>query len=154
MKSEDSREDSVHLRQFPDIPANWRDEQLAEKWSHVRLVRRAILGALEIERVEKRIGSSLQAAPEVYLSDKYKNAIESIDVADLAIVSSINLCSQPAPEGAFYLPDCDEIAVVCKPAVGQKCARCWKVSSEVGKLVPELCNRCANVVENCHLGSA
>ena len=154
VKSENGREDSVHLRQFPDIPPTWRDEELAEKWSHVRLIRRAILGALEIERVEKRIGSSLQSAPEVYLSNKYKSLIEDIDIADLAIVSSINLCSQPAPDGAFCLPDCDDIAVVCKLAVGQKCARCWKILPEVGKPILDLCNRCATAVENCQLGSA
>ena len=154
VKSENGREDSVHLRQFPDIPPTWRDEELAEKWSHVRLIRRAILGALEIERVEKRIGSSLQSAPEVYLSNKYKSLIEDIDIADLAIVSSINLCSQPAPDGAFCLPDCDDIAVVCKLAVGQKCARCWKILPEVGKPIPDLCNRCATAVENCQLESA
>ena len=80
--------------------------------------------------------------------------VENMDIADLAIVSSINLCDQPAPVDAFWLPDCDDIAVVCKPAVGQKCARCWKISPEVGKSVPELCSRCAHVVENCQLGSA
>jgi isoleucyl-tRNA synthetase len=32
-------------------------------------VRRAITGALELERAAKRIGSSLEAAPLVYVSD-------------------------------------------------------------------------------------
>ena len=43
---------SVHLRQFPAIPAEWRDEALAEKWRKVRAVRRVVTGALEIERKE------------------------------------------------------------------------------------------------------
>ncbi len=54
---------SVHLRQFPEIPREWRDQALAEKWRKVRQVRRAVTGALEIERKEGRIGSSLEAAP-------------------------------------------------------------------------------------------
>ena len=38
---------SVHRRQFPDIPAAWRDDALAAKWDKVRRVRRVVLGALE-----------------------------------------------------------------------------------------------------------
>ena len=51
------------------MPAAWRDEALAEKWRKVRAVRRVVTGALEIERAGKRIGSSLEAAPVVYVSD-------------------------------------------------------------------------------------
>src|SRR5262249_54885291 len=51
---------SVHLELFPDVPAGWRDEALAEKWSKVRHVRRIVTGAIEIERAQKRIGSSLE----------------------------------------------------------------------------------------------
>ena len=60
---------SVHLEQFRDIPAEWKNEELAAKWRKVRQVRRVITGALEIERREKRIGSSLEAAPVVYVTD-------------------------------------------------------------------------------------
>ncbi|TIV45156.1 MAG: hypothetical protein E5V86_34285, partial [Mesorhizobium sp.] len=38
---------SVHLDQFPEIPQNWRNEVLAEKWRKVRQVRRVVTGALE-----------------------------------------------------------------------------------------------------------
>ncbi|HEX6012530.1 MAG TPA: isoleucine--tRNA ligase, partial [Geminicoccaceae bacterium] len=58
---------SVHLRTFPEVPAEWRDPELGERWERVRRVRRVITGALELERKEKRIGASLQAAPTVYL---------------------------------------------------------------------------------------
>ena len=54
---------------FPDMPAAWRDDALAEKWRKVRTVRRVVTGALELERAAKRIGSSLEAAPVVYVSD-------------------------------------------------------------------------------------
>ena len=101
--ADDRRYDSVHLRLFPDVPEDWRDDELAEKWMKVRLFRRVVLGALEKERAEKRIGSSLEAAPEVYLSDKYKDVLKGLDAADLAIVSSIVLRFEPAPDGAFYL---------------------------------------------------
>ena len=60
---------SVHLEQFPEMPAEWRDDALAEKWRKIRTVRRVVTGALEIERREKRIGSSLEAAPIVHITD-------------------------------------------------------------------------------------
>ena len=59
----------MHLELFPEIPDAWRDEALAEKWQKVRKARRVITGALEIERAGKRLGSSLEAAPVVYVSD-------------------------------------------------------------------------------------
>ena len=60
---------SVHLEQFPAVPAGWKDEALAEKWRKVRQVRRVVTGALEIERAKKAIGSSLEAAPVVHVTD-------------------------------------------------------------------------------------
>ena len=52
----DPHADSVHLELFPELPTAWRDEALADKWRKVRLVRRVVTGALEIERAAKRIG--------------------------------------------------------------------------------------------------
>ena len=60
---------SVHLEPFPDIPPAWRDEALARAWGEVRRVRRVVTGALEIERADKRIGSSLEAAPSIHIAD-------------------------------------------------------------------------------------
>src|SRR5690606_40207246 len=47
--------ESVHLRTYPEAPAEWRNEPLAEKWEKIRKVRRAVTGALELERAEKRL---------------------------------------------------------------------------------------------------
>src|SRR5690606_37901202 len=60
---------SVHLEQFPAVPAEWRDDALEAKWEKIREVRSVVTGALEIERREKRIGASLEAAPVVHVAD-------------------------------------------------------------------------------------
>jgi len=60
---------SIHLEQFPAIPAGWRDDQLAETWDTIRTLRLAVTGAIEIARANKLIGSSLEAAPRIYLSN-------------------------------------------------------------------------------------
>ena len=62
---------SVHLsRRFPKLPASWRDDALAQEWEQInKRVRRVVTGALEIERANKKIGSSLEAAPQVFVDD-------------------------------------------------------------------------------------
>src|SRR5258708_19088666 len=63
-------EPSVHLTLFPDGLESFRDDKLAAKWEIIRDVRRLATGALEVERAAKRVGSSLEASPLVYISDK------------------------------------------------------------------------------------
>lgn len=119
--------DSVHLTLFPTIPDNWRNDALAERWEKIFKVRRVVTGALEIERKEKRIGSSLEAAPKVFVTEK--DLIDAFDgeiAADIFISSQATLVQGAAPEGAFRLPDVPEVGVVPDIAVGQKCARSWK----------------------------
>ncbi|MBD8892963.1 isoleucine--tRNA ligase [Roseibium litorale] len=124
---------SVHLEQFPVVPSEWLNTALAEKWEKIRTVRRVITGALEIERREKRIGSSLEAHPVVYVTDaNLMAALDGRDMADIAITSQLTLSSDAAPEGAFTLDDTPGVAVVPGLAEGTKCARSWKILPEVG----------------------
>jgi isoleucyl-tRNA synthetase len=141
--------DSVHLRQFPAIPCNWSDEALAEKWRKVRAVRRVVTGALEIERKFGRIGSSLEAAPRVYIADRdLRDALAGVDLAEVAITSGIEVIAGDGPEGAFRLDEVPGIAVVFVRAQGTKCARSWKILEDVGAdpEFPELSPRDAEAV--------
>jgi isoleucyl-tRNA synthetase len=124
---------SVHLEQFPDVPQSWRDEALAEKWRKVRNVRRVITGALEIERAQKRIGSSLEADPIVHVANpELFAALVDLDLAELCITSAATLVEGEGPPDAFRLPDVTGVAVVPNLAEGRKCARSWKISAAVG----------------------
>ena len=126
-------ERSIHLETFPALPEAWRDDVLAEKWERVRDVRRVVTGALEIERAAKRIGSSLEAAPEVFVTDAaLRDAVQDIDLAEIAITSSATLSDTEAPEGAFTLPDVPGVGVVVHRANGRKCARSWRITDDVG----------------------
>ncbi|MDH5558368.1 MAG: isoleucine--tRNA ligase, partial [Alphaproteobacteria bacterium] len=140
--------ESVHLRTFPEIPPAWRNDALAAKWEKIRDVRRVVTGALELERAEKRIGSSLQAAPKVYVTADYKAALEGQDLAEIAITSDVELIVGDAPEGAFTLEDVPGVGVVSALAEGEKCERCWRVLPEVGVNAdaPGTCGRCADAV--------
>jgi isoleucyl-tRNA synthetase len=124
---------SVHLETFPEVPRAWRDEALAEKWRKVRLVRRVVTGALEIERVQKRIGSSLEAAPVITIADgTLRAALDGIDIAEICITSAATVVAGDAPPAAFHLEDAPGVAVEPKRAEGRKCARSWKISPLVG----------------------
>ena len=140
---------SVHLRQFPEVPREWRDEALAGKWRKVRALRRVVTGALELERKEGRIGSSLEAAPKIYVADDaMRAALHGVDLAEIAITSGAELLTGRSPENAFRLDDVPGVAVVFARAKGTKCARSWKILTEVGSdpEFPELSRRDAAAV--------
>ena len=125
---------SVHLEAFPNVLPAWRDDALAEKWRKIRNVRRVVTGALELERAQKRIGSSLEAAPAVYVSDPdLFAAIVDADLAEICITSAATLVEGEGPADAFRLDDVRGVAVVPGRAHGKKCARSWKISESVGE---------------------
>ena len=140
---------SVHLRQFPEVPREWRDEAVAAKWRKVLALRRVVTGALELERKEGRIGSSLEAAPKIYVADDaMRAALHGVDLAEIAITSGAELLTGQPPENAFRLDDVPGVAVVFARAKGTKCARSWKILTEVGSdpEFPELSRRDAAAV--------
>ena len=124
---------SVHLEQFPDLPSGWSDDALAGKWKKIRTVRRVVTGALEVERREKRIGSSLEAAPIVHIADpELREALAGRDFAEICITSDIVIADGEGPADAVRLDDVKAVAVVPAPARGRKCARSWRITDDVG----------------------
>jgi len=124
---------SVHLEQFPAIPADWKNEALAEKWKKVRAIRSVVTGALEIERKDKRIGSSLEAAPAVHIADaELKAALAGLDFSEICITSDIAIDDGEGPAYAFRLPEVPGVSVEPKLAEGVKCARSWRITRDVG----------------------
>jgi isoleucyl-tRNA synthetase len=132
---------SVHLEPFPAIPQTWRDEALAKVWNEIRRVRRVVTGALEIERANKRIGSSLEAAPVVHVADAALLRLIAAELAgehgeaglaEVAITSGLTVVPGEGPADAFRLDDVPGVAVEFRPAEGIKCARSWKILPAVG----------------------
>ena len=130
------KEESIHMRNFPTIPSEWKDDALAAKWDTVRDVRSQVMALLEPKRAEKVIGSSLEAAPALKLDADSLKAITGIDMAETCITSQVEISA--AAEASYEF----------KKAEGCKCERCWKVLPEVGqdKEHKGLCARCAEAV--------
>jgi isoleucyl-tRNA synthetase len=126
--------ESIHLQDFPKLPAEWRDEALAERWVDIRRTRKLVTASLEDHRRDGLFGSSLQACLALTLPGATLSAAEW---EEILIVSQVNL-----GEG-------DEVALDLTLAPGAKCERCWRVLPEIGASAahPGLCLRCEAVVE-------
>ena len=123
---------SVHLELWPDIPSEWRDDELAERWARIRAIRGVVTAALEGARRDGLIGASLQAAPRLTLPMEDISLLDRPGWAEICITSDIDL-------GA------GNPAVSIGLAPGQKCDRCWRVLPEVSSDTA-LCLRCTGVV--------
>ncbi|MDP3417672.1 isoleucine--tRNA ligase [Falsiroseomonas sp.] len=129
--------DSIHLRDWPVIPAEWRDEKLAEKWAAVRGFRRTVTGAIEDLRRAGTIGASLQASATLALPEgDPANVLTAEQWAEVLIVSQARITPAETPDAVVTV------------AGGHKCDRCWRVLPEVGRSLahPTLCRRCESVV--------
>ncbi|MEI5677366.1 MULTISPECIES: isoleucine--tRNA ligase [unclassified Mesorhizobium] len=128
--------ESVHLEQFPAVPADWKNDALAEKWKKIRQVRSVVTGALELERAKKTIGSSLEAVPVVHMNDAaLEAALSGIDMAEISITSDLTVSHQGTPADVFVLREVPGVAVVVEKADDKglrKCARSWRYTDDVG----------------------
>jgi isoleucyl-tRNA synthetase len=122
---------SVHLLEWPEIDAAWRDEALAKKWELIRATRERVTEAIEPLRREKVIGSSLEARI------LYPNL--ELDLTDeaLAELAEIYIVSEVSPG------ETDRIEVTRTDNL--KCGRCWRLLPEVAE-DGALCGRCKEVL--------
>ncbi len=137
-------ESSVHLVDIPETPSDWLDETLMATVARIRRVRRVVTAALEVQRTDKVIGSSLEASPIVHVDDvETRKLLKQIDMDDLCITSGLQLTGDPAPAEAFRLPEIEGVGVVFEKAEGEKCQRCWKILPDVGRhRHAGVCSRC------------
>lgn len=146
----DATQTSVHLRTYTQLPDQYINADLASQWERIRNIRAVVTGAIEIERSEKRIRSSLEAHPTLYLSNEDDQALsKTLDWAETAITSQFTLSTDTPPADAFTLEGEEGVAVVINKAEGQKCDRSWKILADVGSNpdYPTLSARDADAVD-------
>jgi len=118
------------LPEIPDASA------LLAKWSHIRQARSEVMKALEHQRSQSLIGSSLQADIEISASEALFDALDSLgaDLKFVMMTSSVILSRQ----------DATGMSVKVIPSQHDKCERCWHYHPSVGSLAnhPGLCERC------------
>jgi isoleucyl-tRNA synthetase len=147
-------EESIQLTDFPEATTHESFEGLRTKYQQLMLVRDDVLKALEEARNAKTIGKSLEAKVTVYVKKELLEAFDTtkIDFAQFFIVSDFTLAGlkEEAPAEALTL---DVASVIVVKAQGEKCERCWTISSKVGENDKHstLCPRCADVVEKYYV---
>ncbi|WP_414899820.1 isoleucine--tRNA ligase [Sphingomonas flavalba] len=120
-----AEDSSIHFETWPDIAAAWHDPALGERWQGLRALRSQVTEAIEPQRREKVIRSSLEAA--VALPGALPGGV---DLEELFIVASVS-------GGAT--------AVTVSHTDRHKCGRCWRHMPEVTE-DNGLCGRCDTVV--------
>ena len=142
------RGDSVHLGLFPEPAAEvaLSAEEL-QFWDRLLEVRAAALKALEQARQAGTIGSGLEARVVLDPPPELKPLLlETLpELRFFLIVSQVELGSRGGA-AAVELPS--GLKVWVERAGGEKCARCWNYSEDVGRDTeqPSLCERCAPIL--------
>ncbi|WP_066252623.1 isoleucine--tRNA ligase [Neobacillus drentensis] len=143
-------EESVQLTDLPEYQELSNAKALEEKWTEFMHLRDDVLKALEESRNQKVIGKSLTAKVTLYVNEKSRALLDSIDenMKQLFIISGFEVAGtyEEAPENALKL---ETAAIVITKAEGETCERCWIVTPDVGQDSehPTLCPRCAEVVK-------
>ena len=139
--------DSVFLEDWYSLEINETEStQRKNYWGMIIPIRDEINKQLEKLRVDKVIGSSLDAEVDIYCSSEIKNHLERINddlrfvlITSYARVHNIDEKTQDAFES-----DIPGLSIYVSASKHDKCIRCWHHREDVGThdKHPELCDRC------------
>src|SRR5699024_8290698 len=116
------------------------------KWSLLLKVRDDVLKALEEARNEKVISKSLEAKVTIVPKDEeVKDVLNSIPYLHQLCIVSEAIVSDKEPTAKVYR----YVNVAVEKHDGERCDRCWTHKDTVGQHPkhPDLCERCAEIVE-------
>jgi len=108
---------SIHLERFIEIPKNYSNEKLNEKWLELKKIRDICNISIEAKRANKEIGSSLEANLIINLNEKIIKTTEGVDFSELCITSGAKIEKSNS----------NDITVTTVKAEGSKCPICWKI---------------------------
>jgi isoleucyl-tRNA synthetase len=136
---------SVHLAAFPASQSDWQDAGLVKRWDRLLEIRTAVQAALEDQRRNKVIGSSLEAVVELQASRETYEFLKpyTADLSTFFIVSGVKLTA------GDQLPENGNVLVSVSKATAKKCERCWNYREAVGTNAahPTLCDRCVEALQ-------
>ncbi|MBH8574261.1 isoleucine--tRNA ligase [Nostocaceae cyanobacterium CENA369] len=147
---------SVFEAGWVQIEEKWQNPELAKSWKKLRKIRDDVNKTLERYRLQKTIGSSLEAKVVLHVFDeklrqrlqtlnpKTHGSVEQSNGVDelryLFLASQVEVPSEPI----FEEGDDADIYFQVYKADGDKCDRCWNYSTHVGESAehPLICERC------------
>jgi isoleucyl-tRNA synthetase len=141
---------SVHLTRLPEPSPEFKDDDLAQKWEQLLVVRGEVTKALEEARNKKLVGHPLDAAVTIAAPKAFYNTMlpYADDLPYIFIVSEAELLKDQEQEGAFVSQDVPGLSIRVEKASGEKCERCWVHDTSVGTNSenPTICSRCQNAL--------
>ena len=143
------KELSPQLAEWPRIDQKLFDAPIEKKWDQIVKIREEILKPLEVARKEKIIGHSLGASVDIYPSKEVYDILSNVsDLDKILIVSQVTVHS-PETIAPSEAKDLKDLKVVVSQADGEKCERCWIVTTEIGTVSehPTLCPNCADSIK-------
>ena len=123
----EEKKSSIHLENFPTIPAAWENQEIFQKWEKLKIVRNVANAAIEIKRSSKDIGSSLEANVQIYLGKEYLKLVKDVDLSEYLITSKAGAKPMIDDDKFFKLDEVENVKVAVEKASGEKCSRCWKI---------------------------
>ncbi len=136
--------ESIHLQDFLQCKNEYEDNQLNEKWSLIKNIRKVTTGAIEKIREEKIIRSSLEAHIDIFVSAESYKKLEKVMFDEITITSSFSLYVIDEKSKGFSIEDISDVIVKASKVNGEKCQRCWKYEAKL--INDEVCNRCNTVI--------
>ena len=149
---------SVFESGWVEMKSEWKKPELNALWAILRQMRNEVNKVMEQARVEKAIGSSLDAKVLLYVPDEeLRQRLASLnpehslngkgvdELRYLFLASQVELVdSVEAIERANYSSKSDTVSIGVVKAEGQKCDRCWNYSTRVGEFSDDqtICERC------------
>ncbi len=136
-----TKEESVHLENFPEVIIYNEKEELTELWSVFFNIKDDVYKALEEARNAKIIGKSLEARVILNLRDEDKETLSPLltHLKQLLIVSDVVITPNE-------LKKYDYCGVEIQKFEGVRCERCWNYFDE-RDIVNNICPRCQEVIK-------
>lgn len=146
--------ESVLLTDWYKENDQYLNPEIENKWVEIIKVRKEANKILEKARQgENRIiGNSLDAKVILHSTDAevQKFLVENREKLELALIVSEVEITENADDTFVRGEEAQDLYIKVLHADGEKCERCWKYSTELGKDPehPTLCPRCASVLKN------
>lgn len=139
------------LRIATDIQLLPKEE---EKWQYISELRQEVTKAIEPARQSGTLGHSLDSHITLFVSKEVLPMLQPFadELRFIFIVSKVSLRPlEEADEDAIQTQILQpEAKIRVERAAGEKCARCWSYSEEIGTNAQyaDICPRCTKVMEN------
>ena len=146
----------IFTEEWYEFPPVVLDDVSESDWQAILNVKETVNKAYEIARTDKVINANLSANVTVYAPDTTMASLNRLgdELKFVLISSQANVAALTnQPSDVTYSDEAtdsnNQVAVVVKPATGEKCIRCWHIREDIGinPAHPEICGRCVENVE-------